>query len=61
MKLAALRTVALIDKYEKLAKGRARLFLKLFDEGVEITNVLLSELVYKRAQQAGLCLAQLRH
>ena len=47
VQLAALRAMALVHENEYLAHGRARLRLQLFDEGIEIVNVLTTEFVYE--------------
>ena len=61
VQLAALGAMALVHEDEQLADRRARLLLQFLDERIEIIHALLAELVDKRAEQARLGLAKLRH
>src|SRR5580700_2224898 len=53
--------MALVYENEQLTDCRARLLLQFFDKSIEVAHVLLTELVYQRAEQTRSGLAKLRH
>ena len=61
VQLAGLRAVALVHEHEQFPYGRAGLLLQLFNEGVEVVDTPVTELVHQRTEQPRPGLAELGH